>query len=191
MHSAPYRPGNKTIDFEKQEIEEMLAINVFELSQTKAVSTIMLCQRKWPVSLLRTTSRAEHSESTGWVTGNAHGRVYQLEASGYNIFDFWRKKRIFADRNCRAGSRRNGIHLPPQLISLFTNFIWAKNASGTFQPGMGVLPTNEKWQFALVYIDDIFLFSRTQEEHIEHVWHVPTLLNDAVVTRNLKIGTLY
>lgn len=43
-----------------------------------------------------------------------------------------------------------------------------------------------RWQYALSYLDDIVIFSRTPQEHIGHVRKVLTLLHDAGVTLQLK-----
>ncbi|KAG1224000.1 hypothetical protein G6F67_009569 [Rhizopus microsporus] len=41
-------------------------------------------------------------------------------------------------------------------------------------------------KFALVYLDDILIFSKTKEEHQQHVHHVLCLLRDAQLIANLK-----
>lgn len=60
-----------------------------------------------------------------------------------------------------------------------------------FQRAMDFLLAKVKWQFALVYLDDIVIFSRTQDEHIAHARQLLTLLHDAGVTLNLKNAKFY
>lgn len=51
-----------------------------------------------------------------------------------------------------------------------------KNDPGTFQ-AVEVLFKKGKGQFALVFLDDIVIFLRTPDEHIDHVQQVVTLLS--------------
>lgn len=51
---------------------------------------------------------------------------------------------------------------------------------------MDVLLTRVKRQFALVCLDDIVIFSRTPNEHVDHARAVLMLLYDAAVTEPEK-----
>lgn len=44
-----------------------------------------------------------------------------------------------------------------------------KNVSGAFRRAMDVIPSPVKWQFALVYLDNNFVFSCLPRDHITHV----------------------
>jgi len=43
------------------------------------------------------------------------------------------------------------------------------NAPATFQRAMDELLKQWKWSFCLVYVDDVIVFSKTEEEHLEHI----------------------
>lgn len=60
------------------------------------------------------------------------------------------------------------------------------NPSGTFQRTMNVLLTKVKLQSALVYLNDIVIFSQAPDEHFEHIREGLTLLKDESVTPNSK-----
>lgn len=60
------------------------------------------------------------------------------------------------------------------------------NARETFQPQIGVLPTNVKWHFSLIFAEDIVIFLRTPAKHFKNVLQVLELLNEAVMTLNRK-----
>lgn len=60
------------------------------------------------------------------------------------------------------------------------------NALGTFPPAMDPLLMRVKWQFALVYVDEIAIFLRTPDENTKLVLQTLTLLDEAGVTHNLK-----
>lgn len=61
-----------------------------------------------------------------------------------------------------------------------------KNAPATFQRAMDVILATVKWQFALVYIDDVLSFSPGPEEHIKQVEIVFKLIHQAGMTLKLK-----
>lgn len=61
-----------------------------------------------------------------------------------------------------------------------------KNTPGKFQRAMNVLLTTVEWQFVLVNLDSIVIFSRTPDEHIDNVRQVLTVLYDADVILNLE-----
>lgn len=46
------------------------------------------------------------------------------------------------------------------------------NAPPTFQRAMDLLLTGVQWQFAMVYIDDIIIYSKSFEEHLQHIQQV-------------------
>lgn len=52
-------------------------------------------------------------------------------------------------------------------------------ASGTTQRAMDIILSSVKWQCALVYLNDIVIFLKSLDEHIDQVRQVLTLLNDA------------
>lgn len=56
---------------------------------------------------------------------------------------------------------------------------------------MDVLLTKVKWQFTLVFIDDIIILSQSLEEHIRHFQLVLKLLHDAGLTLKLKKGKFF
>lgn len=60
------------------------------------------------------------------------------------------------------------------------------NAPPTFQSLMNRVLNDCLDKFALVYLDDILIFSKTKEEHQQHVRHVLSLLRDAHLIANLK-----
>jgi Reverse transcriptase (RNA-dependent DNA polymerase) len=60
------------------------------------------------------------------------------------------------------------------------------NAPATFQRAMDVLLSRVLWQTAIVYLDDIIVFSRTPEKHLRDLDVVLTLLEEAGVSLNLR-----
>lgn len=60
------------------------------------------------------------------------------------------------------------------------------NAPPTFQRLMNSVLGDCLDRFALVYLDDILIFSKTKEDHVKHVHHVLDRLRDAQLVANLK-----
>lgn len=55
------------------------------------------------------------------------------------------------------------------------------NATSLFHPSMDVIPLTIKYQFGLVYLDDIVIFSKSVSDHFSHLHSVPGILFDACV----------
>jgi len=61
------------------------------------------------------------------------------------------------------------------FLTIFGLFEWnvmpfgLTNAPSTFQRAMDELLRKFKWIFCLVYIDDVIIFSKTEEEHVKHL----------------------
>lgn len=64
--------------------------------------------------------------------------------------------------------------------------VWLKKAPETFQKIENVILTNLKWQFFLIHLIDIFIFSKTLETNLNPAKHILTLLQRAEVKRNLE-----
>lgn len=56
----------------------------------------------------------------------------------------------------------------------------------TVQQAIDVLLTKVKWQVAMVYLDDIEIFSQIPNKHIVHDHKILTLLNEADVPLHIK-----
>jgi len=56
------------------------------------------------------------------------------------------------------------------------------NAPGTYQGLMDLILAGVSWRFCLVYLDDIIIFSKTQEEHLKHIEEVLERMKKAGLT---------
>lgn len=61
-----------------------------------------------------------------------------------------------------------------------------KNAPGTFQRFMDGIISTVFCQYALVYLDDVIVYSGSSEQHLQHVSNVLQLSKYAEVTLKLK-----
>lgn len=60
------------------------------------------------------------------------------------------------------------------------------NAPATFQPAIDILFSGVRYEFALVYLDDIVVFSHTFDEHTGHLTTVLLLLKEEHPSLKLK-----
>ena len=61
-----------------------------------------------------------------------------------------------------------------------------RNVPATFQRALDIFLSCVRWNTCLVYIDDLVIFSKTEEEHFTQVSHVLDLLEEAGVKLKLK-----
>ena len=60
------------------------------------------------------------------------------------------------------------------------------NVPSTFMRLMNEMLKQYIGKFVIVYLDDILIFSRTREEHLQHVWKVLEKLQQNKLLINLK-----
>ena len=111
-----------------------------------------------------------------------------LDALGHSAFfstldlasGFWQVEVAAKDREKTAFTTPFGIYeflvMPFGLI----------NAPATFQRVMDRVFHEVAWKFVLVYVDDIIIYSKTREEHENHLRVVFTLLRNAGLKINLE-----
>lgn len=61
-----------------------------------------------------------------------------------------------------------------------------KNAPGNFQIVIDVILATVKWQYALVYLEDVIILSDNVQKHLKHVYVVLRRFSNAGVTLKLK-----
>ena len=61
-----------------------------------------------------------------------------------------------------------------------------RNAPATFQRALDIILSGVRWQTCLIYLDDVIVFSKSMEKHIQDVDEVLQLLGDAGVSLKLK-----
>ena len=183
FHSAPYRAGPKMREHEKAEIDNMLKAGVIEPSSSEWASPIVFVPkkdgklrfcvdyRKLNALTIRDSYPIPRMDECIDSLGDA-GIFSTLDAnSGY-----WQVEIHPEDKDKSAFSSHFGLFR-------FTRMPFGlRNAPATFQRVMDVILSSVRWQFALVYLDDVIIFSRSVEEHFAHVRTVLSLLQKAGVT---------
>ena len=187
IHQAPYRAGHKAREIEKKEIDRMLAAKVIEEAQSEWASPVVLIPKKdgsmrFCVDYRRLNAITvrdayplprmdEYIDSLGDAT------VFTtLDAnSGY-----WQVEMAEEDRDKTTFVSHYGMYRFIRMPFGLTN------APATFQRALDIILSRVKWRFALVYIDDIIVYSKTVSEHFHPLREVLTLLRAAGVS--LKIS---
>jgi len=102
---------------------------------------------------------------------------------------------IFSTLDCNAGYWQVAIAPEDRKKTAFVCYEGAyqykrmpfglTNAPATFQRALDIILSGVKWQSCLIYLDDVIVYSKTEEEHVGHVDRVLRLLRDAGVTLRL------
>lgn len=78
VHSAPYRVGFKTREFERIEINTMLIENIIKHAQTKRASAIVLAHKQGRTfSILCRTTKNKRRDETRILPDILHGKMHQ------------------------------------------------------------------------------------------------------------------
>ncbi len=65
------------------------------------------------------------------------------------------------------------------------------NAPATFQRALDILLSGVQWQFRLVYLDDVIIYSNSEREHIDHVDQVLSILRRAGLSLKFRKSHLF
>ena len=60
-----------------------------------------------------------------------------------------------------------------------------RNASAAFQRALDIILSGVRWQSCLIYLDDVIVFSRSTDEHLQHVDEILTVLRGVGITLKL------
>ena len=62
-----------------------------------------------------------------------------------------------------------------------------KSAPINYQQGINIILARVMWQYALMYLDDIIIFSKSFDERLYHIASILKLLQDAGITLQLQM----
>lgn len=187
VYQPPYRAGPAARVTEKTEVQRMLQAGVIEPSMAEWASPVVLVpkpdgSKRFCIDYRRLnaiTIRDSYpiprmdecidslGEASVFTTLDANSGYWQVEIAPGD-----RDKTTFT---CHEGLYRF-IRMPFGL----------KNAPATFQRAIDIILSKVKWQYALVYLDDVIIYSKSVEDHFAHVRTVLTLLQNAGVSLKLN-----
>ena len=187
VYQPPYRASPDGRKREKAEIDKMLALDVIEEAECewaspivfvpKADGTLRFCvdYRRLNAMTVRDSYPIPRMDECIDSLGDA--RVFStLDAnSGY-----WQIEVDPNDRDKTAFTSHFGLYRFKRMP------FGLKNAPGTFQRAADVILAKVRWQTALVYLDDVIVYSKNVSEHYDHLRVVLDLLMSAGVSLRIE-----
>jgi RNase H-like domain found in reverse transcriptase/Reverse transcriptase (RNA-dependent DNA polymerase)/Integrase zinc binding domain len=183
----PYRAGPYAREAEKTEVERMLSMGVIEPSSSEWAAPVVLVPKadggwRFCVDYRRLnaiTERDVYPLPRMDKCLDSLGDAYVFSTLDANA-GYWQVKVAAEDRDktsftCHVGTFRF-LRMPFGLV----------NAPSTFQRAMDVILSRVKWRFALVYLDEVIVFSQSYSQHLSDLADVLDLLRNAGVTLRLK-----
>lgn len=174
-------------EFDKTEIKNMLQDHTVEPAQRKWAMSIVSAPEKNGASHfcvdyhhLNTVAKRVSCPKTHvneCIDSLGEATIFPtLDASS----EYWQVEIDKVSRDKAALTSHHG------LLQFICMPFGLRNANGTFQQSMDVIPSSVRWQYILVYFDNTVYFLKTPQEHTRHVFKVLKLLCDAEVTLRLK-----
>lgn len=170
VFSTPYRAGPKAREVPHDETARMFKLEVIEPATAewsarivfapKQDGTLCFCVNYRKVNTVTQRNLYAFPRMDEWIDSIIEITVFiTLEANSgcwkLEIDDEYKEKPVFISHH--------------DLYRLTRISFGLKNAQGTFQQAMDVIQALVKWQTALVYQNDIVIFSKTPEAHIANV----------------------
>jgi len=183
----PYRAGPRARELESEEVQRMLKAGVIEPAISEWASPVVLVPK--PDGKMRFC--VDYRKLNAITVRD----TYPLPRMDECI-DSLGDATLFSTLDCNSGYWQ--IPVSPEDIEKTTftcheGLFWflrmpfgLRNAPATFQRTMDILLSGLKWKTCLVYLDDIIIFSKSEEEHARHLDQVLTLLAGAGLSLNLK-----
>ena len=187
IFQQPYRCGIERRKAEDAEVQRMLAAKVIEPSMSEWASPIILVPK--PDGSLRFC--VDYRKLNAVTKRDSYPMPRMDEC-----IDTLGDAKLFTTLDCNSGYWQLPIAKEDQDKTTFTchagSYKWIRlpfglrNAPATFQRAMDIILSSVKWKYCLVYLDDIIVFSASQEDHLNHLRSVLQLLREAGATLRLK-----
>jgi hypothetical protein len=187
VYQPPYRAGVKAREVEKAEVDRMLAAGVIEPAVSEWASPVVLITK--PDGSVRFCVDYRKLNALTIKDSYPLPRMDECldslgDATIFSTLDcnsgYWQILMKEEDRNKTAFVTHCGVHqfkrMPFGLC----------NAPATFQRALDMILAKVKWNYALIYLDDVIIYSKTVEEHMTHLDEVLGLLRTAGASLKLK-----
>jgi hypothetical protein len=187
VHSQPYRAGSAAREAESAEIQRMLKAGVIEPASSEWASPVVLIPK--PDGSMRFCVDYRRLNA---VTVRDSYPLPRMDECIDSLGDAG----VFSTLDCNSGYWQIPLHPSDVEKTTFTShegLYWflrmpfgLRNAPATFQRFVDITLTGLTWKVCLVYLDDIIVFSKNNEEHMEHLDLVLHRLYRAGLSLNLK-----
>ena len=187
VHMNPYRAGPDKRDRIRKEIEYQLAAGVIEPAQSEWASPVLLAPKKDGTDRFCVDFRRLNAATIpdSYPLPRMDDCIDSLsEAKVFTLLDalwgYWQVPLGEEDKDKTTFTTHMGtfryLRMPFGL----------RNAPASFQRALDIILSGVRWKMCLVYIDDIIVFSKDREEHLEHLEHVLSLLQGSGIKLKLK-----
>jgi len=187
IRQTPYRAGHQNRKLINEQVESMLKAGVIEAAQSEWASPVVMVPKKDGSARFCVDYRRLNTVTVK--------DAYPLPRMD-DCIDSLGEAAIFTTLDCNSGYWQIPVAQEDRDKTAFISHVGSyqflrmpfglTNAPATFQRALDILLAGVKWQFCLVYLDDVIIFSKTEKEHIQHVDYILTLLKKSGVTLKLK-----
>lgn len=158
--SAPYRPGVKPRSFEKLEVVKMLCTKVIDPGHSEKASTIVCSRKKYDLirlcidyrKLNAGTRKEDYPITRMDDCLDCLGESHCFPTLGPN-YGYWQ---IEIDKQDKY---KQTVKLHHRLERFLRWIFGMNNAPGTSENAMDIVMSTVQRKFALVYMDNVFVFS--------------------------------
>jgi len=187
VRMQPYRAGPEKREKIREQIEYQLAAGVIEPAQTEWSTPVLLAPKKDGNQRFCIDFRRLNAATIPdtYPLPRMDDCIDSLsEANVFTLLDalwgYWQIPLAECDRDKTTFTSHLGTYRCLRMP------FGLRNAPLTFQRALDIILSGVRWRICLVYIDDVIVFSKNHEEHIEHLDEVLTLLQEAGIKLKLK-----
>ena len=187
VHCQPYRAGPHARKVEADLVKEMMTQGVIEPASCEWASPVLLV-KKADGSLRFCVDYRKLNSITVKDT-------YPLPRMD-ECLDSLGEAQYFTTLDCNSGYWQLPVHEEDRDKTTFTchegTFRFVRmpfglcNAPASFQRTVDILLSGYRWKTCLVYLDDIIIFSKDRETHLQHVDQILAVLHKNGLTLKLK-----
>ena len=170
VQCQPYRAGTRARELESTEIQRMLKAGVIEPATSEWASPIVLVPK--PDGSMRFC--VDYRRLNAITTRDSYPLPRMDEC-----IDSFGDATVFSTLDCNAGYWQIPVDPVDRPKTMFTShecLFWffrmpfgIRNAPATFQRFVDIALAGLTWKVCLVYLDDIIVFSRSNEDHLAHL----------------------
>jgi len=183
----PYRMGPRTRQLVGEQVDKMLKLDEIEPTTSAWASPVVLVPKpdgstRFCIDYRQLKDRTVRD-------------TYPLPRMD-DCLDSLGDARFFSTLDCNAGYLKIPVAKEDKHLTSFTTHLGTYqctrlpfglcNAPATFQRAIDMILAGVKWQYVLVYLDDIIVYSADAESHLSNLEKVFTLLGENGVTLKAK-----
>ena len=187
IRSLPYRQGPATRRMTAEQIQEQLDAGVIEPCTTEWASPIVFAPKKDGTLRFCVDYRKLNTKTLS--------DAYPLPRTD-DCIDSLGDAAVFSTLDCNSGYWQIPMSVEDMDKTAFVSHLGTyrykrmpfglKNAPATFQRALDIILSGLRWQVCLIYLDDVIVFSKDMEQHLDHLDQVLSLLRDAGVSLKLR-----